>query len=165
MRKTTSSPPRNQLFNITTILKGNAVPVWITVSGELEGVSDGDLVLIDGGRKRPRDGDLVAWGIGPYDGEGLTLGFWFKRNGKDPRPVFGIGTAIVRKLQVKKPRQPRAEPKHSIEPELRTLRANLSRLERLPENESERFRLMTEIYDLEHQTHVEEWPDVIGGGL
>jgi hypothetical protein len=40
------------------------------------------------------------------------------------------------------------------------IRGKLDRLERLPENEAERFRLETEIYGLENES--DEWPDVIG---
>lgn len=42
---------------------------------------------------------------------------------------------------------------------IKKLRDTLSRLERLPENEAERFRLETEIHRLERTD--EEWPEFI----
>lgn len=43
------------------------------------------------------------------------------------------------------------------------IRGKLAKLERLPENEAERFRLETEIYQLERAPNSDEWPEVIGG--
>jgi hypothetical protein len=40
-----------------------------------------------------------------------------------------------------------------------SLRQKLDKLERLPENETERFKLETEIYKLDQER--EEWPEVI----
>lgn len=45
--------------------------------------------------------------------------------------------------------------------ELEKLRDKLERIERLPENEAELFRLRTEIYNLENGQEEEEWPDLV----
>lgn len=44
---------------------------------------------------------------------------------------------------------------------LHDLRERLAKLERVPENEAISFQLQTEIYRLEHETTIDEWPDVI----
>jgi hypothetical protein len=46
--------------------------------------------------------------------------------------------------------------------EIEELRKKLNMLERLPENEAIALQLESEIYRLEHESTIEEWPDVIG---
>ena len=46
-------------------------------------------------------------------------------------------------------------------PDLISLHEKLDKLERLPENEAQYFRLLTEIHNLENEVDNDEWPDVI----
>ena len=57
----------------------------------------------------------------------------------------------------------RSERDTQAAPELEGLRQQFAQLERVPENEAIALQLESEIYRLENQSDLNEWPDVIGG--
>lgn len=152
-RRTKPSTQKQEFFDISTLLDGLTTPRFIRITADqsIPGLQANDLVLIDCGHKRPRDGDFVCWGN--LDAPGAAI---YSRDYEYPN-MIGIGVAVIRKGRF-------AKIKNDQKPEDRqaeTLRRKLDRLERVPENEAERFRLESEIYRLENQTDVDEWPEVI----
>jgi hypothetical protein len=139
--------------------------------GAYADIDKGDLLLIDRARKRPKDGDLVMWQT--LDGD-FAVSYYFKSNEEtlgsrkkylaSMGKVWGIATGLLRCFGgfSQKARLSRKTVMASEDARLSTLRKSITNLERLPENETERFKLEIEIYQLENATSDDEWPDEIG---
>jgi hypothetical protein len=140
-----------QTFNIATILHGLKQPEYVALTGDRGELRDGDKLLVDRLRK-PRKGDWVICD----DKDGYHVCEY--ESAKETGEIYAVVVSLVRDFRkIKRPKSPSPDKRVS------QLNAALSRLERVPENEAERFRLETEIFNLEHESNTEEWPDVIGG--
>lgn len=143
------SKPKEETFNIATILDGVNQAEWVYLKGDLSELRDGDKLLVDRLRK-PRTGDWVVW----IDHDGSHVCEY--KSAAQTGEVYAVVVSLLRDL-----RKPRPKQKPQVN-EVADLRHKLERLERAPENEATRFQLETEIYALENQTEPdEEWPEVI----
>lgn len=139
-------------FDLASLVTDLASPAYVHMGSgdESIGVQQGDLLLVDRGRTKPRDGEIVAHGS--LQGR-LTVGRYDSDYEYDS-PLFGVVVTVIRKLKRKRRTKAKADPTAS-------LKKKLEQLERVPENEAIRFELETEIFNLEHETE-EEWPDHVG---
>jgi hypothetical protein len=140
---------RQQTFDLTTILDGIRQPEYVHLVNADDGeLHNGDYLLVDRLR-RPRKGDWVVWSednqhhICRYESAAKT------------GEIYAVVVSLIRDFRkIKRPK--------SQDRKISQLNDALARLERVPENEAERFRLETEIFKLGHVSDMEEWPDVIG---
>lgn len=140
-----------QTFNIATILDGLKQPEYVALTGNQGDLHDGDYLLVDR-QRRPRKGDRVICD----DKDGYHVCEY--ESAAETGPVYATVVSLVRDFRkIKRPKS------QSQDKRISGLTAALSRLERVPENEAERFRLETEIYKLQHKSNADEWPEVIGG--
>lgn len=157
--------PKAKTYNPVDDIYVAKKPIYVEVTGSNEeiGVYDGDKLVFDQSLRKPKHGDILLWEkpdgsqqVAKYD-EG-----YYAFDGEENSTIVGIAVTLVRRIQR------RAKPKQATtksDPKLADLRKQLERLERVPENEGERFRLESEIYKLETAAPDEdEWPEVIGGG-
>jgi hypothetical protein len=80
--------------------------------------------------------------------------------------IHGVLVRLIRDYRKRPKRSPSGQAKQAQNRQVKKLEDALARLERLPENEAERFELESEIYKIEHKGKgaiADEWPDVIGG--
>ena len=153
----TNRKPKQAYFDLTTLVDGvtDSRFIRIATDTQIPGLKAGDLVLLDCGRKRPRNGDFICWGT--YDSPCVGI---YDNEYEYPGGIIGIGVALIRRgrfslKQTEKPPQP--------DRRIESLQSRLNILERLPENEAERFKLESEIYKLENSLPEDKWPEVIGG--
>lgn len=152
---------KQKTWSPADLYDGVREPMWITVGGEPLGdlVKD-DLVLVDMALKKPKHGDYVARQV--FDG--VTLGIYDSEYEYDD-PVLGIGVAFIRQSLRRKRRASALTSNKQRSAKIAELQRKLSTLERVPENEGERFKLDSEIYRLEQEGETDnEWPDLLGEG-
>jgi hypothetical protein len=154
-----------ETFDIGKLLYRLRDALWIRIGDEsLDGLSDGDLLLVGRNRKKPTEGDYVAY----QDEEGAFFVEQFSKDKGEPEgTLYGVATAVFRRfLKTKKATGKSAGQMGGTKSDgqAEKLRQKLMRLERLPENEAIAFQLETQIYHLERgsKTDAEKWPDVIG---
>lgn len=156
LNSTSRRNPEQETFDIRSLLDHVGDGFYVKVNGaSCEGVDSGDIVLIDHASKVPKYGDLVAYG----EVDDLIVG---RYRGGDTKEIFGVAAFLIRRFESPAPRKAkrRTRPRESQrEDAAMDLQAQLEKLERVPENEAERFRIETEIYRLEQAS--EEWPEVI----
>lgn len=158
LNSTSHNKPEQETFDIRSLLDNVGDGFYVKVNGtSCEGVDSGDIVLIDHASRHPKYGDLVAYG----DADDLIVG---RYRGGDTKEIFGVAAFLIRRFEQKSTPRPRRRQTKSRElrrddAQLPDLQAQLRTLERVPENEGERFRLESEIYRIEQAS--EEWPEVI----
>lgn len=161
MPRTKKTPAYFDLTSVYDGVRDMNDTAWLLLSGNgVAGLSDGDCLLIDRSLKKPKFGDYVAWEVSHK--KALSVRF-YSDDGNHDGTIYGIAVVIVRKLNRKKNRR-KSTSHRDGQVHLSSLRDKLTKIERLPENEAERFKLETEVYQLEHGAENPDlWPDVIGG--
>jgi hypothetical protein len=145
-----SGRSRQQTFNIATILDGIRQPEYVALNGDSGELQSGDYLLVDR-QRRPRRGDWVVWS---EDNQHHVCRY---KSAAETGEIYAVVVSLIRDFRrIKRTNQ-------SKDRGVSRLKSALERLERAPENEGERFRIETEIFNLEHNADTEEWPDVIGG--
>lgn len=164
MKDFTSRSRRNQNFyDFDSLLSGVEDGKMVKVADRIAGCFDfqeGDMLLIDRQRSR-RKGDLVVW----EDFDGLLVSRHEDMDFRTLRyvAIHGVVLTLIRDFR-KRPKRSRAKRARTQNRELKKLQEALAKMERLPENEAERFKLKTEIYKIERENaSADEWPEVIGG--
>jgi hypothetical protein len=146
-------------FSIHDLMDGVADPMYVEVCGEtLDGVCNGDVLIVDRARV-PQEGELIVWSN--RRGNGYEVGYYYEDDSEAGDTILGVAAALLRRFhsQTSKRIATQKQTPHREGERVTELRQRLSRLERLPENEGERFKLETEIHRLENQS--EEWPETI----
>lgn len=144
----TRRKPKQETFNIATVLDGVKQAEWVALSGDNGELHDGDKLLVDRQRK-PRKGDWVVWS----DDDGHHVCEY--TSAAETGEIYAVVVSLIRDFRKPRPKQ------KARSVQIPALKQKLERLERAPENEGERFRLETEIFRLENPAK-DEWPEVIG---
>jgi hypothetical protein len=160
--ETTNNKTHNgsdETFSLYDLANGVKDLGYVEVCGDsLADICPGDVLIIDQART-PEDGDLIVWEN--RHGKGRTVGYYREADRGAGDVIRGVATALVRRFrsQTGQRLDARKQTQQSEGNDAEDLRQQLSRLERVPENEAERFRLETEIYRLKNKS--DEWPDEI----
>jgi len=160
-KKLSTKSRRQRLFDIGTLLNGLKDAVFVEMGGDAGDFHEGDMVLVDRQRS-PRKGDYVV----RDDGEGrldvVEFSDWRTfRFSTAEGSILGVVVSLIRDFRKLPKRKSPATQNRRINRRVSRLRGELAKLERVPENEAERFKLETEIYRAEREQDLEEWPEVI----
>ena len=156
--------PKAKTYNPMDDIYVAKKPVYVSIKGENEevGLRDDDCVIFDERLKKPKDGDVVLWET-PRGRVVTVFSEEYEFEWEKESTIVAVAVTLIRRFK-RKSKAKKTSSAAKSDPRLSDLQKQLDRLERVPENESERFKLESEIFKLENAVPEDEWPEVIGGG-